>query len=77
MEALSVRDYRNNLSKSFNRVDNGEQVLIRRGNAVYALICVERDENLTKNICNGLEQVKQIKNGELARKTLENLIDEL
>ena len=30
MEALSVREYRNNLAASFTKADNGEQVLIRR-----------------------------------------------
>ena len=28
MEALSVREYRNNLAASFTKADNGEQVLI-------------------------------------------------
>ena len=32
MEALSVREYRNNLAASFTKADNGEQVLIRRKN---------------------------------------------
>lgn len=30
MEVLSVRDYRNNLSASFDRAAEGERVLIRR-----------------------------------------------
>ena len=34
MEALSVREYRNNLAASFTKADNGEQVLIRRKNEV-------------------------------------------
>ena len=29
MEALSVREYRNNLAASFTKADNGEQVLMR------------------------------------------------
>lgn len=37
MEALSVRDYRNNLSASFDRANNGETVIIRRRNQLYAL----------------------------------------
>ena len=34
MEALSVREYRNNLAASFTKADNGEQVLIRRNTKV-------------------------------------------
>jgi antitoxin (DNA-binding transcriptional repressor) of toxin-antitoxin stability system len=30
METLTVSDFRNNLAESFNRVSNGENVLIRR-----------------------------------------------
>ena len=41
MEALSVREYRNNLAASFT---NGEQVLIRRKNEIYALVKVGRED---------------------------------
>ncbi len=44
MEALSVRDYRNNLAASFARADNGERVLIRRKNQIYALVSVGRED---------------------------------
>lgn len=43
METLSVREYRNNLSASFTRAENGEQVLIRRKNQIFALISVGRE----------------------------------
>lgn len=44
MEALSVRDYRNNLAASFTRADQGERVLIRRRNNIYALVNVGKEE---------------------------------
>lgn len=44
MEALSVRDYRNNLASSFTRADQGERVLIRRRNQLYALVNVGRED---------------------------------
>ena len=44
MEALSVREYRNNLAASFTRAGNGEQVLIRRKNEIYALVKVGRED---------------------------------
>lgn len=44
MEALSVRDYRNNLAASFARADSGEPVLIRRKKQIYALVSVGRED---------------------------------
>lgn len=44
METLSVRDYRNNLAASFDRADQGERVLIRRKNQIYALMSVGRED---------------------------------
>lgn len=44
METLSVRDYRNSLAASFDRADNGERVLIRRKNQIYALLNVGRED---------------------------------
>ncbi len=44
MEVLSVRDYRNHLAESFMRADNGEQVLIRRKNQLYALVSIGRED---------------------------------
>lgn len=44
MEALSVRDYRNNLAASFDRADRGECVLIRRKNQIYALMSMGHEE---------------------------------
>ena len=44
MEALSVREYRNNLAPSFTKADNGEQVLIRRKKEIYDLVKVGRED---------------------------------
>lgn len=41
MEAMSVRDYQNNMASSFARADRGEKVLIRRNNHIYALSRLE------------------------------------
>lgn len=44
MKALSVEEYRNNLAASFARADNGERVLIRRKNQLYALVSVGKED---------------------------------
>ncbi len=51
MEALSVREYRNNLAASFTKADNGEQVLIRRKNEIYALVKVGREDLMITRSC--------------------------
>ena len=61
MEALSVSDYRNNLAASFDRADEGNEVLIRRKNSLYALVSVGREE-LTLSP-KQQRQVNQIKGG--------------
>lgn len=44
MEALSVRDYRNNLADSFARTDNGKNVYIRRKNRIYAVVSIGNED---------------------------------
>ena len=47
MEPLSVREYGNKLAASFTNADNGEQVLIRRKNEIYALVKAEQVRIMT------------------------------
>ena len=44
MEALSVRDYRNNLAAYFEKADGGTPVLIRRKNKLYALTSIGKED---------------------------------
>ena len=44
MEALSVRDYRNNLAAYFEKADEGKPVLIRRKNKLYALTSIGKED---------------------------------
>lgn len=44
MQALSVRDYRNNLSASFDRATKGEPVIIRRRGQLFALTSLGKEE---------------------------------
>lgn len=89
MEVLSVRNYRNNLAASFDKAAEGEQVLIRRKNSLYALIRVDNDdvslsatqqhriEELSASIRRSWQQVKQMEAGILPRKSASAFIDEL
>ena len=44
MTTLTVRDFRSNLAASLDRVDRGEQILVRRGNKIYTIVVVEDGE---------------------------------
>lgn len=64
MEALSVREYRNNLAASFTKADNGEQVLIRRKNEIYALVKVGREDLMTPELQARIDKAREeIKSG--------------
>lgn len=87
MEVLSVRDYRNNLSASFDRADEGERVLIRRKNTLYALVSVgpedfslsstqqRRLEEMTDSIKRSWNQVKQMEARKIQAKSAMSFID--
>ncbi len=65
MEALSVRDYRNNLAASFARADQGERVLIRRKNNIYALVSIGKEDlMLTPELEKRIEEARnECRNG--------------
>ena len=89
MEVLSVSDYRNNLAASFDRADEGERVLIRRKNSLYALVSVGREDlslsqrqqrqgdEFAESLRRSWEQVKMMEEGKLPRRTIQDMLDEL
>lgn len=88
MEVLSVREYRNNLAASFDRAAEGQEVIIRRKNELYALVSIGNDltlsrkqqqkvNKLAESIRRSWNQIKQIQAGELPAKPAMTLIDEL
>lgn len=44
MTQLSIRDFRNQMATSLDRVDAGERVYIRRKNQLYSIVPVHEDE---------------------------------
>ncbi|MBD5335781.1 MAG: hypothetical protein HDR95_08195 [Bacteroides sp.] len=89
MKALSVRDYRNNMAAYFDRAAEGERVLIRRKNTLYALVSIGTEEVsispqrqrqidvMTESLRRSLDQVKRIEAGELKKKSAISFLDEL
>lgn len=66
MNALSIKDFRSKMASSFNRVDAGERVVIRRKNQLYALVPVEEDEvDVTPELRADIEKARrEYRNGE-------------
>ena len=86
MQVLSVRDYRNNLSASFDRANKGETVIIRRRGQLFALTSLGSEDislspkfkkTLTDRICEGLREVKKIESGQQQAKSARAFLDEL
>lgn len=89
MEVLSVRDYRNNLAEYFDRASQGERVLIRRKNSIYALVSIGSEDlsisparqrqvdDMAESIRRGWQQVQQAEAGEKNAKSAMTFIDEL
>jgi len=60
MTALTMRDFRSNLATSFDRVDSGERIYIRRNRKLYTLVSVEDDDlTITPALAAKIEQARQ------------------
>ncbi|MCQ2351314.1 MAG: hypothetical protein MJ003_05000 [Paludibacteraceae bacterium] len=44
MEAISVRAFRSNMAASFNLVDAGERVFVRRNRNLYAIVPIDDND---------------------------------
>lgn len=83
MEALSVKEYRNNLTASFTKAEMGEQVLIRRKNEIYALVKIGKEDLLiTEDLQQRIEEVRRAyKEGQCVNcathEELSNLLEKL
>ena len=80
MEAISVRDYRNNLAASFDRADKGEPVIIRRRGQLFALTSLgKEDVSISPRLQKRIDDArKAFRNGEcISCKTPKDLTDYL
>lgn len=60
MYTLTVRDFRSNMASSFDKVDAGERVLIRRKRQTYALIPVNDDDlTITPELQSRINEARQ------------------
>ena len=60
MTQLTVRDFRSQMANSFDRVDAGEHVFIRRKNQLYTIVPVKEDElTITPELAAKIEKARQ------------------
>jgi antitoxin (DNA-binding transcriptional repressor) of toxin-antitoxin stability system len=60
MASLTMRDFRSNLATSFDRVDRGERVYIRRNSKLYTIVPVEEDDlEITPALAAKIEKARQ------------------
>ena len=60
MTTLTIRDFRSQLAASFDRVDQGERVLVRRRNKIYTIVVVEDGElEITPQLAEKIEKARQ------------------
>lgn len=60
MNTLTTRDFRSKMAASFDRVDAGERILIRRKNRMYTIVPVETDDlTITPELAAKIEKAEQ------------------
>ena len=60
MTTLTIRDFRSNLAASFDLVDKGESVLVRRRGKVYTIVAVEDNElEITPQLAEKIEKARE------------------
>lgn len=60
MTTLTIRDFRSNLAASFDLVDKGESVLVRRRGKVYTIVVVEDNElEITPQLAKRIEKARE------------------
>lgn len=61
MTQLTVRDFRSQMASSFDRIDAGEHVFIRRKNQLYTIVPVQETElTITPELAEKIEKARQV-----------------
>lgn len=77
MEIVSARDFRANQTAVLTKALSGESVLLSSRIGMFKITPVTEEDSLTTRICNGLKEVKQIREGKAKGYSIEELLDEL
>lgn len=77
MHIVSARDFRSNQSNILAMAQKGESVLLSSRLGMFKILPVTEEDALTTRVCKGLQQVKNIEEGKLPRRTINDMLNEL
>ena len=77
MHIVSAREFRANQSAVLKKVLAGESVLLNSRIGTFKILPVTEEDTLTTRICNGLDEVKQIRENKLKGYSVDELLNEL
>ena len=77
MEIISTREFRANQTAVLTKVKNGDSIILKSRVGSFKILPVTEEDTLTERICKGLRQLKQIKDGKLPRRTIQEFLDEI
>lgn len=77
MQVVSLSKFRTNQTATLLRAIQGESVFLTSRLGDFKLVPVSVEERIATRIREGLKEVKQIEEGKLPCRTIEDLLDEL
>ena len=77
MDIISARHFRDNQTALLNKALRGESVLITSRVGTFKIVPVDSDDRLTSRVCQGLNEVKLMRKGQLKGYSISELINEL
>jgi antitoxin (DNA-binding transcriptional repressor) of toxin-antitoxin stability system len=77
MEIISAREFRANQTAVLTKAKKGESVLLSSRIGMFKIMPVTEEDTLTTRICEGLREVKMIREGKLKAKSAKDFLNEL
>ena len=77
MEIISAREFRSNQTAVLTKAKKGESVLLSSRIGMFKIMPVTEEDTLTTRICEGLREVKMIREGKLKAKSAKDFLNEL
>ncbi len=77
MEIITTREFRANQGKFLTAAKRGQSVILTSSYGNFKIMPVTEEDNLTTRLSRSLEQVKQIKDGKLPQRTVEDMLNDL
>lgn len=77
MEIITAREFRANQSNILRKAKEGESVLLSSRIGMFKITPVTEADTLTEKIARGLQYVKQVEEGKIKARTIDEFLNEL